>query len=453
MMRIFTLSFLLFAALSVQSGWGAGLLRLNPANPRYFVDESGKPVYLNGHSGCPFNHQGGWETSTPLFDDPHENLCRAWVWENSRWNDGKAGNNYDKNGLIAPLPFLRTGPGLALDGQPKFDLTQFDQSFFDRLRAGIMEAGKRGVYVQLMLFQGWSVYNRNGVNSWFGHYFNRHNNINGIDGDLDGNDDGSEVFTLANPSVTEFQKTYVRKMIDTLNDLDNVIWEVANEAPAHSLQWHYQMIGLIKSYEAAKYPKQHVVGMSGMISADNAALTSSPADWIAPSALTFESVSDPYSSELPVMNTDKVVILDSDHIGLTIWKDMTFSLQWIWKAFTRGYNPLYQEMNHNAAAQVGGFTNSYAKRMALATMTPSTSACSTAYCLVNSGKEYLVFAPNGGNFTVTLDAATYSYEWFDPSTGAVVDSGILTAAAGKRSFRAAFTGDAVLYLVAMEVAE
>jgi hypothetical protein len=45
-----------------------------------------------------------------------------------------------------------------------------------------------------------------------------------------------------------------------------------------------------------------------------------------------------------------------------------------------------------------------------------------------------------------LLAATYQYEWLNPSTNSIVLSGALTAAGGKHSFSPPFTGDAVLYL-------
>jgi len=35
---------------------------------------------------------------------------------------------------VGPLPFARTGPGKALDGQPKYDLTQINEEYFTRLR-------------------------------------------------------------------------------------------------------------------------------------------------------------------------------------------------------------------------------------------------------------------------------------------------------------------------------
>src|SRR5262249_59832170 len=102
-------------------------------------------------------------------------------------------------------------------------------AFFERLRNGIMQAGTKGIYVEQQLFQGWSVYSYGGATAWFGHPFNGANNINGINADLNGDNDGSEYLTLSDPAVTALQDAYVRQMIDRLGDLDNVLWEVCNE--------------------------------------------------------------------------------------------------------------------------------------------------------------------------------------------------------------------------------
>jgi hypothetical protein len=412
------------------------------------MDSSGKIVLLNGHSGCPFLVQDGWGLTAPSAHQwvaGNENFCRSWVWENSRWADGKAGNVYDANGLINPLPFKRTGPGVALDGAPKFDLTQFEQTFFDRLRSGVILAGSKGIYVNVMLFQGWSAHKRDGSNPWFGHYFNSNNNMNGINGDLDGDSDGGEIFTLANSAVTDIQDAYVRKMIDTLGDLDNVIWEIANEASESSKEWQYHMIDLIRSREATKL-KQHPIGMTAYLNNDNNVLLESPADWIAPGALSWDSATDPYVSNPPVADGRKVIIADVDHLGFSAFSDNTLALKWIWKTFTRGYNLLYQEMTASVAGTSGSVL-SYANKMKLDQMTPQGALSSTGYVLANPGQEYLVYQPNSGEpFTVNLNSGSYNYEWLDPSTGTVVDTGTLTESSGNRTFSAPFAGDAVLYL-------
>jgi len=55
------------------------------------------------------------------------------------------------------LPWLRTGPGRGRDGELKFDLTKFREEYFKRLRARVLEAGRRGIYVSIMLFNGLSI--------------------------------------------------------------------------------------------------------------------------------------------------------------------------------------------------------------------------------------------------------------------------------------------------------
>ena len=73
---------------------------------------------------------------------------------------------------------------------------------------------------------------------------------------------------------------------------------------------------------------------------------------------------------------------------------------------------------------------------------------STGYCLANSsGGEYLVYAQNGGTFTVNLSGTTGSLnvEWFNPGTGQTI-AGAPIAAGATQSMSAPFGGMSVLYL-------
>jgi len=129
---------------------------------------------------------------------------------------------------------------------------------------------------------------------------------------------------------------------------------------------------------------------------------------------------------------------------------------WIWKCFTRGHNIMlmdtltatYNGVDMVVARRVLGDTQNYAKKINLAAMTPSDSSyhCSTTYCLRNPGQEYLIYQPNSGAFTVNLAAGTYDYEWFNPKTGTLVQTGTITASTGNRSFIPPFSDDALLYL-------
>jgi len=51
-----------------------------------------------------------------------------------------------------------------------------------------------------MLFDGWSIERKGQLgNPWQGHPFNKDNNINGIDGDLNNDGYGTEIHTLNVP--------------------------------------------------------------------------------------------------------------------------------------------------------------------------------------------------------------------------------------------------------------
>ena len=115
------------------------------------------------------------------------NFIRLWAWDSSVWDtraNGELGKDFVHN--AAPLPWLRTGPGSALDGKPKFDLTKFDPAYFERLRDRVRDAGERGIYVSVMLFEGWGLMHGNRGRAapagwaWRSHPFNPDNNVNGM---------------------------------------------------------------------------------------------------------------------------------------------------------------------------------------------------------------------------------------------------------------------------------
>ena len=97
-----------------------------------------------------------------------------------------------------------------------------------------------------------------------------------------------------------------------------------------------------------------------------------------------------------------------------------------------------------------GYTLAYASRVNLTAMIPHGDLCSTEYCLANpteSGAEYLIYLPNGGNVNVDLSdsPANLSVEWFNPQNGTIFNSRIVTGG-DTQTFSAPFSGDAVLYI-------
>ena len=51
--------------------------------------------------------------------------------------------------------------------------------------------------------------------------------------------------SLSSDRVTAIQETYVRKVVDTLNEFDNVIFEIGNECHGDSTAWQYRLLRLI----------------------------------------------------------------------------------------------------------------------------------------------------------------------------------------------------------------
>ncbi|MDP2895555.1 MAG: DUF6298 domain-containing protein [bacterium] len=437
-----------------------GPLRVHPKNPRYFTDESGKAIYLTGSHTWNNLVDMGPSDPPPLFDFPayldwmvhlNHNFMRMWTWESTTWDTAgnSPGQRKEKAHTAAPHPWARTGPGNALDGKPKFDLTKYDPEYFNRLRSRVTAAGEKGIYVSIMLFEGWGMQFAPGA--WDSHPFHRDNNVNNINGDVNGDGKGLEVHTLENRGITASQEAYVRKVVDTVNDLDNVLYEISNENHPPSTQWQYHVIDFIHKYEKSK-PKQHPVGMTFQYQGgQNSTLFDSPADWVSPNP------EGGYRDDPPAADGRKVVLNDTDHL----W-GIGGNQAWVWKSFVRGHNPIFMDPYDGTVLgerldpkwepirRSMGYTLRFANRMNLAEMAPDDALASGKYCLVNPGFEYLVYLPSGGTVTVDLSAAkgALSVEWFDPSND-VTTTGEKVAGGGKREFISPFKGDAVLYLKAI----
>src|SRR5215217_2827978 len=127
---------------------------------------------------------------------------------------------------MSPQPWPRTGPGTAKDGKPRFDLSRFDPAYFGRLRDYVVAAGEAGIYVSVMLFEGFGLHLTPPPDNVEGHPFHAANNVNGvgITSIVD-----YQVLPL-DLRVQELQEAYIRQVVDTVHDLPNVLYEVANES-------------------------------------------------------------------------------------------------------------------------------------------------------------------------------------------------------------------------------
>ena len=469
-----------------------GPLVVSRANPRYFTVDDQEAVYLTGshiwnnfHDGlgpggtCAEQpEQNDYQAYLKFLTDHGHNFIRLWRWEHFRSQAANGAFHL----CMSPQPWPRTGPGTASDGKPAFDLSRFDQAYFDRLRDRVEAAGAEAIYVAVMLFDGWALHLSPPPDNVEGHPFAAANNVNGI-GIASIVD--YQVLPL-DPAVQALQEAYIRKVVDTVQDLPNVLYEVANEssgADADSVEfpdgssiptpvgdstaWQYWLIDLVKGYERERGYQRHPIGMTMQFPVPDQArvndpLFNGPADWVSP-GFEDEIFTGRWATDPPAADGTKVVISDTDH-----YIPGGGDALWAWRSLLRGHHPILMDYGildvvHHLDPSLGvpsyesfeparramGDTLGFARRLRLLATTPR-ELSSTGYVLADPGREYLVLQPSGAAepFTVTLEPGAYRAEWFAVDGRETTPADQVTVEeAAPVGFAAPFTaGPAVLYL-------
>jgi hypothetical protein len=441
-------------------------LRVHETNPRYFTDDTGKAIYLTGSHIWSTIHSWPWDHPNwnPSMNDKEFDAYLRWLKSHGH-NFTRLWTNWSYVGL-APYPWSRTGTGKAVDGGTKFNMLDFNPDYFALLRKRIQQIEDHGMYASVMFFGSHNLFKKNFKQvAW--------HEANNSNPELAKafTDNGYSFFTT-DPEAIEIQRALVRKTIDTLNEFDNIIFEVINEpggrTPAQ-VQWHKAMIDYTKQYEAKNYPnRRHLIGMTGGWYLGEKAMLTSHADWISPDWAA-------YREGGPARFTAKIIIADTDHLLRPYSVDTTIDVhawrRWVWKTFMRGHHPILMDLydsylpndygtgriepRYNPIRDAMGKTLEFANRFAdLARMVPSDSQsskkfCSTNYCLADEGREYLVYQPfSKTSFTVNLPAGEYNFEWYCAYPFGLKGSGVVKSTGGSKPFKAPFSGDAVLYLKA-----
>ena len=157
-------------------------------NPNYFEDASGKALILCGSQT--WNTLQDWGSNGSIqkldfnafvsFLKAHgHNFTLLWSTELPKFHDLPTTETSPPDITVSPFPWKRTGPGLATDGGLKFDLTKFNQDYFDRLRVRVQALNSAGIYAGVYLFSAeWLLRFRCPTD---GYPFSGGNNVNGVD--------------------------------------------------------------------------------------------------------------------------------------------------------------------------------------------------------------------------------------------------------------------------------
>lgn len=113
---------------------------MSSRNRRYFEDRTGRIVYLTGsHTRTnlqditgekwmkPIAEIGGYSAYLDRLARYPHNFFRLWIVEHA-WD-------LSTGARTSPHPWMRTGPGNARDGLPRFNLDRLNPLCFRRLRA------------------------------------------------------------------------------------------------------------------------------------------------------------------------------------------------------------------------------------------------------------------------------------------------------------------------------
>ncbi len=424
------------------------LLRHHPGD-LHFTNAEGRQVYLAGIHTWPASQDRGpafdWSGFLALQERIGGNFIRMWGI------DGE--DDHSVRGPTSPLPYARTADG-------RFDLTRFDEAFFDRIRGRAAEAGRRGMYVSQMLFNGWGLQFGEPRNPFDASPWKAGNNVNGINGDPRGTGAGADVQTLRDPAITAIQEAYVRRVVDALGDLPNVLFEISNETANTDEAWAWQehMLAVVKRHDGSRRGPRHPAGLTapapwmGDRAAANARLAASDADWTSPNGEGHET--DP-----PAATGAKVSVLDTDHI----WGIGGQSVDWVWRAFARGHNVLSMDSlkgpdlagrsvrydaettpekvaAEDAAREGIRQTRAVSEMLDLRGARSRGDLSSTGFALADpAGGAFVVYAPEGGGFALDLSGTAgkeLAARWVDVEAGTVAEAGGVEGGGSARRFDA-----------------
>lgn len=234
-------------------------LRIHPENPKIFLFR-GKPLVLltaTEHYGSVMNRPFDFEAYLKDAADKKITLTRTFLLFRELQS---ARNPYSTCKPESPdyiAPFPRTGPGKALDGEPIYDLDQWNPEFFDRLHRFLKSASDKGIIVELVLFS-----NTYAENIWALNPFRAPNNKQGV-----GKIEWPEYTSLKDKALVERQKAYARKIVQETSRYDNIYYEICNEpgggvtghvSPAEVDQWQEEIASVLRD-EMKRQARVHLI--------------------------------------------------------------------------------------------------------------------------------------------------------------------------------------------------
>jgi len=412
----------------------ANPIALNRQNPHYFEFHARPAVLITSaeHYGALINTDFDFLTYLDALHADGLNLTRVF---SGAYVEPQGAFHIAENTLAPPpgrylCPWKRSNvPGYA-NGGNKFDLSQWDPRYFARLRKILSAAAKRHIVVEFTFFCPF--YDES---EWTLSPLNPINNINHL-----GAISRQEVYSPNQTNVLwSVEEKMVRKIIKTLKDYDNLIYEICNEPYAGDIpaSWQHHLATVISQTEA-QYKIHHLITQN---IANKSAKINDPDPLV--SVFNFHYASPPLTV---YENFSLNKVIGNNETGFNGQADSTYR-RVAWQFILAG-GGLFNNLDYSFAAgheqgtfqyppsQPGGgsaalrkqlgYLKHFVERFDFTRLHPDSTFIrgplpdtATLYVLSEVGHQYAAYITGGHQMTIhcNLPPGGYQIQWMNPVTG------------------------------------
>ena len=430
--KLFTGALLLCLLVKTASGQ-MNPISLHPKNPHYF-QYGNKPLILitsGEHYGSVLNLDFDFTRYLSELASKKMNLTRVFT---GVYIEPQGAFNIEKN-VLAPLagryigPWIRSAEPGFQGGGNKFDLSQWDEAYFARLKRFVSMAQEKNIIVELTLFCPF--YEKK---QWVLSPLHPDNNINSIP--VTGKD---SVYTLDHSGpLLGIQEQLVSKLVTELNGFNNLMFEICNEPyfGGVALDWQQHMAAWIEKTEKG-LPKKHLITQN---IANESGRIEAPVPGV--SVFNFHYATPPVAVG---QNFHLNKVIGDNETGFRGQADSTYRKEG-WEFILAG-GALYNNLDYSfvpgyeqgtfkyPAQQPGGGSptlrqqlghlRKYMEGFDFIAMSPDPDVSVTGtkamrmHVLSEKGKQYAAYLLHGEQATVTLPLPSGSYKitWIDPASG------------------------------------
>lgn len=405
-------------------------ISLHPDNPHYFLYKTKPTVLITSgeHYGAVMNPDFDYTLYLKTLEKDGLNLTRTMT---GAYFEPAGAFNIASN-TMGPDPQKYLCPWKRASDGIRFDLNQWDEAYFDRLKDFVGQAQKHGVIVELALFCPFYE-----DSQWNLSPFNIKNNVNNL-GDIARTD----VYTLdKNKGLLDIQEKMVRRIVEELKGFPNLMYEISNEPyfGGITLEWQEYISKVIadaeKMFEHKHLITQNIANGSQKIEHPNPLV----------SVFNFHYAAPPKTVTL---NYGLNRVIGDNETGFNGQKDSTYRKE-AWEFILTGgglFNNLDYSFTvghekgtfHYPAAQPGGgsvtlrrqlgYLKKFMDSFNFVALKPDTSVYAGGLTgknklivLSEPGNQYALYLMGGKKVSpeLQLPQGTYSLQWINPLSGKV----------------------------------